>query len=309
VKTLRALNPAIDVRGNSIGLTPKTAIALVSDFDLVLDCTDNPMSRYLLNDACVVTGRTLVSGAAIGCEGQVTVYSRDEESPCYRCLFPEAPPPSCVGTCDAAGVFGPVPGVIGTLQAMETIKLLSRPEGSRALIRRMVLYDGADCSFRTVKLRSRSPSCIACGDGARIDVATFDYLAFLGCSISGSEKMSDRARLPVDPCHRLSPVDFRATLRSSTCPLLIDVRPRSQFLMCRLPDSRNVPLSELPGQLDDLRRSLVHPETPLMVVCRRGNDSQRALTLLLDAGFTNAWDLIGGLDGWRSECDPSFPLY
>jgi len=278
-------------------------MGLIEPFDIILDCTDNVESRYMINDACALQRKPLISGSAIGFEGQLTVYTFMKDTPCYRCVFPTPPPPQCVGACDTAGVLGPVPGVIGTMQATEALKLAADIEDAEVLSRRLLLFDGLRSEMRVVKLRKKNPSCPVCGEseiiGSKIsDPAMFDYAKFaLGVhGVKGPIKIEDRVSA-AELCKR----------RSQPDTFLLDVRPREQFRMCHVNGFLNVPLNELVRRFDEVNLKAQGKET--IVICRRGNDSQEAVRMLQDRGLSKVKDVAGGLHSWHTDVDPSFPDY
>lgn len=314
---LRARNPHVNiVTHETEPLTAKNAVSLANSYDIVLDCTDNVLTRYLLGDACAISRTPLISGAAIGLSGQLCVLSSSPDTPCYRCLFPQPPPPHCVGSCDAAGVLGPVPGVIGTLQALEAIKLLARFHSSEPLQGTLLLFDATTSSFRPVKMRPRVSTCPACGDHVSIDMQTYDYDAFVNGSDS---KGTPTAKFPIiDPKYRISVEEF-AAIRSSqkggagSGYTLIDVRPAPEYAICHLNEAESVPLSSIhsSSNLDALVRRIndMGPGHKTIFLCRRGNASQRALAKLQTAGANNVFDIVGGLEAWRCNVDNKFPTY
>ncbi|PXF49006.1 Adenylyltransferase and sulfurtransferase MOCS3-2 [Gracilariopsis chorda] len=281
---------------------PKNAVQLASSYNLVLDCTDNVASRYLVSDACAVTKTPLLSGSAIGTDGQLTFYCKTADSPCYRCIFPKPPPSSCVGSCDSAGVLGPVPGVIGTLQALEAIKFLSCMNLTEDLDRRMLLFDGSTCTFRTVKIRSRVNGCDMCGESSQLEIPAFDYEGF-----ARGGKSIDKKALDVPSHCRITPEEFAEIRRSGSSYKLIDVRPSQEFDMCHLDEAESWPLKSM-EQSAGMDR-IAEGTGRLIIVCRRGNASQTALRHFLDAGRTNVCDVIGGLQAWHQVIDNNFPLY
>jgi adenylyltransferase and sulfurtransferase len=304
------LNPHVAIERHP-AFTPSNAVQLAREYDVVLDCTDNVAVRYLISDACAAAERTpLVAGAAIGLDGQLTVYMLDNETPCYRCVFPDPPPPSCVGSCDSAGVLGPVPGIVGTLQAMEAIKIIAKIAGAIPLSRRLLLFDASTMTFRDVKLRPRNVACVGCCHRTKLSVSSFDYDAFARGPDTSATMTSNAAPLPDD--WRISPNCF-SDMRTADGPasyMLIDVRPPEQFTMCSLPEARNVPLSAM--QKD---HSLVHSihaaagDRSIVLLCRRGNASQDALSLFRANGVDTAVDIEGGLQAWHHLVDATFPLY
>jgi len=282
-------------------LTSENAQTIVAKADVVLDCSDNVPARYLTNDACVLEAKPLVSGSAIGLEGQLTVYhanKRGDGTACYRCIFPDPPPAACVGQCDTAGVIGPVPGVIGTLQALEAIKLITEFKFSEPLRGRLLLFDGAESHFRHVKLRGRKPDCRSCGrsDDPIRSVRGVDYESLGRIGANSTSTLGD--------CHRVAAQELREALKHRNTRV-VDVRSKEQFAMCKLPQSINIPISELASRVDEVKSLL---PSSIFVVCRRGNDSQSATKVLLDNGVP-AKDVVGGLTSWRTECDSAFPYY
>lgn len=311
VSAIKALNPAIQVETHT-EFTPSNAVTLTGRYGIVLDCTDNVASRYLINDACSLSRTPLVSGSAIGFEGQLTVYGLYPETPCYRCIFPSPPPPQCVGSCASAGVLGPVPGTIGTLQALEALKILGKIPDSETLAGRMLLFDGLGMAFKTVTLRQRMPTCKVCSSEPSIDVENFDYHHF---ATGGSKSASATSPLPSD--WRMSVETFCNLRRPSKNSkdsreyFLLDVRPAEQFAMCRLPEATNIPLDLLKS--DPVQTALVHERarshSQVIVLCRRGNQSQSAVRHLREHGVSTALDVQGGLAAWHHQVDQSFPLY
>lgn len=298
---IAALNPEI-VTVVHEAFTAATAPALTKAYDVVLDCTDNVASRYLASDACAASRTPLVSGAAIGTDGQLTVYCLGEDGACLRCVFPSPPPPTCVGSCASAGVLGPVPGTIGTLMALEALKILG-VRGGRSLSGRLLVFDGADCVFRNVKLRGRVEGCEGCGGG--LDVSCIDYDKFAG-GVERKEALPREWRINAG---RLK------IMRDEGEIVLVDIRPKVQFEMCALDGARSFPIDDLKrdGALMVSLRELVgdggESDRPVVVLCRSGNKSQDGVRLLRAKGFKNAVDVEGGLQAWHNHIDSSFPLY
>jgi len=295
------------------GILPGNAEALVAQYDCVLDCSDNPATRYLINDACVRAGRPLVSGAAIGTEGQLTVYHHGEDGPCYRCLFPVAPKPENCNRCADYGVLGPVPGVIGTLQALEAIKLLSGK--GDPLSKRLLMFDGLYGTCRTVKLRQRNPACAACGEQPSLPApADFDYASFTGSA--DDDAAATCGVLLLRPEQRMRAAELKERLEGGGSGaaglLLLDVRPPHEFRIAALPGALNVPLRELERRMGEVREAAAGEGgggRTVVAVCRRGNDSQVAVQQLEAAGVAPCVDLMNGLSAWHRAADPSFPLY
>ncbi|KAI7842611.1 hypothetical protein COHA_003715 [Chlorella ohadii] len=335
----RALNSSILVETYLEGLTPENAVELISEYDVIVDASDNAPTRYLISDACCVARRPLVSGAAIGTDGQLTVYCHGEDGPCYRCLFPESPAAGNCARCVDAGVLGVVPGVIGTLQALEAIKLVSGV--GEPLSRRLLAMDCATGRFHCVKLRAKSPACVACGTSPAITAATlptYDYAGFTGQAAANDAAPAPLQLIPRE--ERITPRQLQERLAAHPDALVLDVRPLEQFNICHLPGAMHTPYKHFDRHLDAIRARLATPGThpaaagtaatagdaagqdgtaedssspseqpPFYVVCRRGNDSQRALAALRRAGISQGVDVVGGMEAWAREVDTSFPMY
>jgi adenylyltransferase/sulfurtransferase len=280
------------------------AVALAAAYDVVLDATDNVLSRYVLNEACVRTGRPLVSGAALGWDGQLTTYawrgepSRDSAArgPCMRCVLPTPPPAAAVGSCDAGGVLGPVPGTIGTLQAAEALRLLLFPGEQPAYAGRMLLYAGRTGDVRVVRLRGWSSGCPTCGVDRSAET---DYAALCGASCSAA------APIPAD--RRVTTATLAAMLGEVRPPLVVDVRPASFSAIHTLPGALCVPVADIDARIGEIRRAAA--DAPAVVcVCRRGNESQRAVRRLEEHGV-HAVDLVGGLHAYSRDVDPTVPIF
>ncbi|KAI3437915.1 hypothetical protein D9Q98_000360 [Chlorella vulgaris] len=322
-QSCRALNSSIQVEVHCESFTPANAVHLVRQYDVVVDASDNAPTRYLISDACCAVGRPLVSGAAIGTDGQLTVYCHGADGPCYRCLFPEAPAAGNCARCVDAGVLGVVPGVIGTLQALEAVKLLSGI--GDPMSRRLLVVDCAAGRFHSVKLRAKSASCVSCGTSPAITAASlpsYDYAAF-----TGQAAANDAAPKPLQLIareDRITPAELQQRIASQPDCVVLDVRPAEQFNICHLPGALHAPFKHFDRHLDEVKGRLASaaaaagPATsgssqddppPLYVVCRRGNDSQRAVARLRELGIVHGVDVVGGMEGWAAEVDPSFPTY
>ncbi|KAF3679158.1 Adenylyltransferase and sulfurtransferase MOCS3-1 [Capsicum annuum] len=311
----RSINSSTQIVEHKEAFRTSNALEIVSKYDVVVDATDNAPSRYMINDCCVVLGKPLVSGAALGLEGQLTVYNYNG-GPCYRCLFPTPPPTNACQRCADSGVLGVVPGVIGCLQALEAIKVASLV--GEPLSGRMLLLDAVSGRFRNVKLRGRSLQCEACGDHAVLTRQTFldfDYEKFTQTPLSpGPLKLN---LLSVDA--RISSTEYSEKVTEGETHVLVDVRPAHHYKIVSLPNSINIPLSTLEDRLPEISASLEKEakkdsldsgsSVSLFVICRRGNDSQRAVELLHKLGFSSAKDIIGGLESWAHNVDPKFPTY
>jgi molybdopterin/thiamine biosynthesis adenylyltransferase/rhodanese-related sulfurtransferase len=290
---LSALNPEVRIETHETALTSKNALDILREYDVVLDGTDNFATRYLVNDACVLLKKPNAYGSIFRFEGQASVFAT-ENGPCYRCLYPEPPPPGLVPSCAEGGVLGVLPGVIGTIQATETIKLvLGKGE---PLIGRLLLYDAWRMRFRELKLR-RDPACPVCGDRPTIR-ELIDYEQFCGVRPAAASP----AALP--PELEVTVEELNARLSSGTAPAIVDVREPQEFQICRIPGSVLIPLGSLGARLAELPR-----DREIVVHCKSGARSAKAVRLLQERGFTGARNLKGGILAWIERIDPSLPRY
>ncbi|KAH9933670.1 uncharacterized protein BXZ73DRAFT_46213 [Epithele typhae] len=318
-EAVRQINSTVKINPVVDALTQANALELLAPYDVILDCTDNLPTRYLLSDTAVRLGRPLVSGAAQRFEGQLAIYNlplKDDggvegsppRGPCFRCLFPSPPAPDMVGSCEELGVLGAVTGVIGNLQALETIKLLTGlHEGKPTLL----MFNALSTSpFRTVKLRNQRLTCAACGsDSERVGkIEDTDYVAFCG---GARPDWVSRGLIAGRDGDRVTPKELRASLDDPEQAIVVlDVRPRTEFGICHLPGSLNIPIKELLANPSIHETCLSTPDKTVYVVCRLGNDSQLATDALREAGRTGAVkDLIGGLQAWTRDVDTNFPVY
>ena len=280
-----ALNPEVRVETFDAHFSVVNAKMLVEAFDVVVDGTDNFPARYLVNDACVMYGRPNAWGSIFRFEGQASVFAAPG-GPCYRCLHPEPPPAGLVPSCAEAGVLGVLPGIIGTLQATEALKLILGI--GEPLIGRFLIYDALKMRFRELKL-PKDPDCPVCG--ARPTITSLRESA-ASCAI----RTTDGPELSVR--------ELKARLDAGRPPLILDVREPSEAAICRLPGSRLIPLGELPRRLDELERT-----AEIVVHCKSGGRSSRAVALLREKGYTRASNLTGGILSWINEIEPSMPRY
>ncbi|KAI4388202.1 hypothetical protein MLD38_000555 [Melastoma candidum] len=312
----RAINSSLEVIEHREALRTSNALEILSKYDIVVDATDNAPSRYMINDCCVVLGKPLVSGAALGLEGQLTVYNYNG-GPCYRCLFPTPPPTTACQRCADSGVLGVVPGVIGCLQALEGIKIASSV--GEPLSGRMLLFDSLSARIRIVKIRGRCLQCEVCGENSsfsRQNFKDFDYEKFTQSPMSTSAPVKLNL---LGKDSRITTKHYSEIVRNGEAHILVDVRPEHHYKIVSLPNSINIPLSTLDKRVSEISSALEQErnqkadfegERPnLYVICRRGNDSQRAVHYLQNTGFTSAKDIIGGIESWAQDVDPQFPTY
>ena len=290
---LQALNPDLIVRRYEFPIHSENALGIFADYDVIVDGTDNFPTRYLVNDACVLLGKPNVYGSIFRFDGQASVFF-PPHGPCYRCLYPEPPPPDLVPNCAEGGVLGILPGVIGVIQATETVKLILGT--GRALIGRLLLYDALDMTFREMKVR-KNPKCPICGPEPTI-TGLIDYEEF--CGVRGAEASAGAP----DEGDAITPLDLKALLDRGERPLILDVRNPEEIAICRIAGSTLIPLPELPGRLGEL-----DPSTPMVVHCKSGARSAKAIALMRGAGFSRLSNLTGGILGWIKDVDPSLPAY
>lgn len=285
-----AMNPDVKVELHAVQLTSENALGIFADYDVVVDGTDNFPTRYLSNDACVLTGRPNVHGSIFRFEGQATVFDATR-GPCYRCLYPEPPPPGSVPSCAEGGVLGVLPGMIAMIQATETVKLLTGI--GDPLIGRLLQYDALEMSFREFQLR-KDPACPVCGEAPTI-TELIDYHGFCGVPAADAE-----------PLLALSAVEAAVRLAGAEKPLLLDVREPAEYAKARIEGSQLIPLGELGARLEEIAD---WRDRPVVVHCKTGGRSAQACRLLQAGGFSQIWNLDGGIDAWSLTVDPNVPLY
>ena len=305
-QTLEALNPGVSYKIYDCQVDADNVLNLVERHDCVVDCSDNPKTRYLVNDACVLANKPLISGSAVGLEGQITVYNY-QNGPCYRCLYPRPSATAGCRACADAGVFGPVPGMIGILQAIETIKVLT--ETGSVLSNRLLMYDSMQASFLSVKKPPRRPKCPMCGSVPTIR-SMADSQETLLTAVGPQAEL-----VPVALADNLAVTceTYNKVRQSNTPHILLDVRVKEQYELCHLPDSLHIPLDSITGEMDRIER-MSKGKLPIYCVCRRGIASAEATIILNEAkvsrlGIHSVFNVEGGLDSWRTSVDPSFPRY
>jgi molybdopterin/thiamine biosynthesis adenylyltransferase/rhodanese-related sulfurtransferase/molybdopterin converting factor small subunit len=286
---MHEINPFVRIDKHEVALSSENALGILRDYDIVVDGTDNFPTRYLVNDACVLLGKPNVYGSIFRFEGQATVFAY-EGGPCYRCLYPEPPPPGLVPSCAEGGVLGILPGTIGLIQATETVKLILGI--GESLVGRLLLYDALAMRFRELKLR-KNPECPVCGDHPTI-TKLIDYQQFCGIPQPQPEAIMDG---DVDP------TEVKAKIDRGDNFVLIDVREPHEYQICNIPAAKLIPLGQLPQRLDELDRDI-----EIVAHCKSGMRSAKAVGLLKEAGF-RARNMKGGILAWSDKVDPSVPKY
>ncbi len=287
---LEAINPNVRVEAHEVRLSSENALDLFQDYDVIADGTDNFPTRYLVNDACILTGKPNVYGSIFRFEGQASVFGVPG-GPCYRCLYPEPPPPGLVPSCAEGGVLGVLPGLVGTVQATEAIKLLLGI--GQTLVGRLLLFDALDLNFREVRLRP-DPDCPICGEHPSID-KLIDYEQFCGI---GQDQQDERVVVEV------TPTEVQQELEEGRDLVILDVRNPYEIDICRIEGSLVIPLPELGERVDELDR-----DQEMVVHCKSGARSARAIQELQEHGFSRLRNLHGGILAWARDVDPSLPTY
>jgi len=282
------INPHVDLETYDTRLTSDNALEIVREYDVVVDGTDNFPTRYLVNDACVLTGRPNVYGSIFRFEGQASVFAT-ADGPCYRCLFREPPPPGLVPSCAEGGVLGVLPGLIGTIQATETLKILLGI--GTTLAGRLLLVDALRMQFRTLKLK-RDPACPACGTRTLRELIDYEDFCGLRAVHSG----------PGVP--EVTPAELVAWRARGDAIDLVDVREPGEWALGHVSGARHVPLGTVSSALGTFAR-----DRTTVLYCKGGTRSAQAARILQDDGFTNVWSLTGGILRWRTEVDPTLPNY
>jgi sulfur-carrier protein adenylyltransferase/sulfurtransferase len=284
---LRDINPQVEIELHQCRFSSQNAPEIVNEYDVVVDGSDNFPTRYLSNDVCVFRQKPNVYGSVFRFEGQTTVFAPHLGGPCYRCLFPEPPPPDAVPNCAQAGVLGVLPGIIGTLQAIEAIKLIVGI--GDPLIGRLLHFDALRVKFRELNLR-RDPQCPVCGENPTI-FSPIDYDQFCG--------VRDEQTVPA-----ISVNELKRKMDAREAFDLVDVREPFEYEIARIDGAQLIPLGEIAERADELQRG-----QQIIVHCHSGGRSAEAVRLLQERGFTNVYNLEGGIDAWSDQIDPSVPKY
>jgi molybdopterin/thiamine biosynthesis adenylyltransferase/rhodanese-related sulfurtransferase/molybdopterin converting factor small subunit len=285
------INPYVQVEPYEVALTSDNALDLFRDYDIIADGTDNFPTRYLVNDACVLLGKPNVYGSIFRFEGQATVFYA-KEGPCYRCLYPEPPPPGLVPSCAEGGVLGVLPGIIGVIQAIETVKLILGK--GESLIGRLMLFDALKMKFRELKLR-KNPDCPICGEHPTV-TELIDYEQFCG--------ITPHAEVQVGAEFEITPAELKARMDRGDDFVLVDVREPEEYAIARIPGSRLIPRATLPERLHDLSSA-----DEIIVHCKSGARSGMAVDFLKQAGYRKVKNLVGGILRWSDDVDPTVAKY
>ncbi len=288
---LEGINPFVKIETHEMHLSSENALALFADYDIVVDGTDNFPTRYLVNDACVITGKPNVYGSIFRFEGQVSVFATND-GPCYRCLYPEPPPPGLVPSCAEGGVLGILPGIIGTIQANETVKLIIGK--GEPLIGRLLLFDALKTKFRELKLR-KNPDCPVCGQHRTI-TSLIDYEAFCGVQ-AGWDSFTREEQ------YEITVNELKKRLDNKDDLFILDVREPQEYQICNL-NGYLIPLKELPKRINELDTA-----KEIIVHCKVGGRSRQAVEFMKQSGFRKVKNLVGGIDEWAEIIDPAMPRY
>ena len=287
---IAAINPNVNVRKFETRLTSANALEIFRDFDIIADGTDNFPTRYLVNDACVLTGKPNVYGSIFRFEGQASVFAT-KDGPCYRCLYPEPPPPGMVPSCAEGGVLGILPGLVGVIQATETIKLILGL--GETLAGRLLMIDARSMRFRELKLR-KNPECPVCGAHPTV-TKLIDYNQFCGVSQNEKGAAVTMADMTVE--------ELKRRLDSGDDLFVLDVREPHEYQICNI-GGHLIPLNDLPKRVTE-----IDPGREIVVHCKMGGRSAKAVDYLRQSGFAKVHNLAGGINAWAERVDPRVPKY
>jgi len=293
---MQAINPHVNITRHEVALSSENALDILKEYDIIVDGTDNFPTRYLVNDACVLLGKPNVYGSIFRFEGQSTVFAY-EGGPCYRCLYPEPPPPGLVPSCAEGGVLGILPGTIGLIQATETVKLILGI--GQPLVGRLLLYDALGMKFRELKLR-KNPACPVCGEHPTI-TKLIDYHQFCGVPQPGAQAPAQETKVNEG---EIEVAEVKTMQDRGDNFVLIDVREPHEYQICRIPGSKLIPLGEVPKRLNELDK-----DADIVVHCKSGMRSAKACSILRQAGFQHVRNMKGGILAWSDRVDPSVPKY
>jgi len=292
-KRIKGMNPDTKVIKHPTKISSENALEIIRNYDVVIDGTDNFPTRYLVNDACVFLNKPNIYGSIFRFEGQATVF-KPKAGPCYRCLYPEPPPPGMVPSCAEGGVLGILPGVIGVIQATEAVKLITGV--GESLIGRLLLYNALEMTFRTLRLR-RDKNCPVCGDHPTVTKLT-DYEAFCGL-----KRGEGQAAVTIP---EMTVFELKARMDRKDDFVLLDVREPFEYEIAKIPGSRLIPVGQLQNRLSELEP---FKNKEIVAHCKLGGRSAKAVELLLNSGFKKVWNVVGGIAEWSNKIDPSVPKY
>lgn len=287
---LKGINPHVNIELHHAHLTSANALEILKEYDIIIDGTDNFPTRYLINDACAILGKPNVYGSIFRFDGQVSVFDA-RRGPCYRCLYPQPPPPEVVPSCAEGGVLGVLPGIIGSLQALEAIKLIIGK--GEPLIGRLIIFDALRFRFDEFKL-AKNPHCPLCGEHPTIH-ELIDYEAFCGIIPPAGERLEDQ--------YQITPAELKERLDRGESIFILDVREPQEVEICNL-DGYAIPINDLPSRAHELDSS-----REMVVYCHVGARSARAVEFLKQAGFRKIKNLTGGIDAWAEMVDRDMPRY
>jgi len=292
--TLLGINPYLNVELHGDGITRANVREIVSQYDIIVDGTDNFPTRYLVNDACVLEGKPLVYASIFQFEGQATVFNY-KQGPCYRCLYPEPPPPGLVPSCAEGGVLGVLPGVIGVLQATEAVKIIL--DAGKSLSGRLLLYDALDMRFREVKLR-KDPTCPACGENPTIgDVQAYEQF----CGLPPTEEL-EKEEVLAD--YDITPNELKSMMDANADLYVLDVREPHEIAICAIEGTKKIPLGDVSERYLEIPK-----DQEVVVHCKLGGRSAQAVEFLQSKGYTNVKNLAGGIIRWADDVDASLTKY
>ncbi len=291
--TMHDINPFVQIDKHEAAITSENAFDIMRDYDIVVDGTDNFPTRYLVNDACVLLGKPNVYGSIFRFEGQATVFAY-QDGPCYRCLYPEPPPPGLVPSCAEGGVLGILPGTIGLIQATETVKLILGI--GEPLVGRLLLYDALGMRFRELKLR-KNPDCPICGEHRTI-TQLIDYNQFCGIPEQAPAPSAGLVEGEIDP------LEVKAKISLGDPFVLIDVREPHEYQIAHIPYAKLIPLGDLPKRVNELNSA-----DEIVAHCKSGMRSAKAVEFLKQAGFKKVKSMKGGILAWSDKVDPTVPKY
>ncbi len=291
---MQDINPDLQIDKFETALSSENALEILEDYDVVVDGTDNFPTRYLVNDACVLLGKPNVYGSIFRFEGQATVFGY-EDGPCYRCLYPEPPPPGLVPSCAEGGVLGILPAVVGSIQATETVKLILGK--GETLKGRLMLYDALNMKFRELKLR-RNPECPVCGDNPTI-TELIDYQEFCGIPQQAAAEAEEASKV-----NEITPLELKARIDAGDDIFILDVREPHEYDIAKIEGSTLIPLGQVAQRADELDST-----ADIIVHCKMGGRSAKAQQILLEMGFSRVTNLSGGILQWADDVDDSLAKY